>query len=82
MLSVSSSASESLLYSSIQAIYRLVAGIKRSGKPNKVMSGIGYPFSRRYEEASSTGAGGSGLALSERSEFSQTPAAPSNAACP
>jgi hypothetical protein len=35
---------------------------------------------RRYEEASSTGADGSGLALSERSEFSQTPADPSNAA--
>ncbi len=31
---------------------------------------------------SSAGADGSGLALSERSEFSQTPAAPSNAAYP
>jgi len=44
--------------------------------------GIGYPLSRRYEEASRTGAGGSGLALFERSEFSQTPADPSNAAYP
>jgi hypothetical protein len=37
---------------------------------------------RRYEEASSAGVDGSGLALSERSEFSQTPADPSNAAYP
>ena len=35
---------------------------------------------RRNEEASSASADGSGLALSERSEFSQTPAALSNAA--
>ena len=38
---------------------------------------------RRYEEASSAGADGSGLALFEAlAEFSQTPAAPSNAAYP
>ena len=35
---------------------------------------------RRHSEASSASADGSGLALSERSEFSQTPAALSNAA--
>ena len=38
------------------------------------------PPPRRNEEASSASADGSGLALSERSEFSQTPAALSNAA--
>ena len=37
---------------------------------------------RRYEETRSAGAAGSGLALFERSEFSQTPAAPSIAVCP
>ena len=46
------------------------------------IGGIRYPIPRRYEEASSAGADGSGLALFERSEFSQTPAAPSNAAYP
>ena len=52
--------------------------------PRRVLvgSGIRLGFPRRYEEASSTGADGSGLALFERSEFSQTPAAPSNAAYP
>src|SRR5665647_1032205 len=40
-----------------------------------------FPVAKKtYEEASSAGADGSGLALFERSEFSQTPAAPSNAA--
>ena len=37
---------------------------------------------RRHEETRSAGAAGSGLALFERSEFSQTPAAPSIAVCP
>ncbi len=46
----------------------------------RVLVGLGLRISRRYEEASSAGADGSGLALFERSEFSQTPAAPSNAA--
>jgi hypothetical protein len=41
-------------------------------------SGFGLP--RRYEEVSSAEPGGSGLALSERSEFSQTPPGSSNAA--
>ena len=44
--------------------------------------GIGFQFPRRYEETRSAGADGSGLALFERSEFSQTPAAPSIAVCP
>ncbi len=39
-----------------------------------------FGFLRRYEEASSAGWGGSGLALFERSEFSQTPLHLSNAA--
>jgi hypothetical protein len=43
------------------------------------VSAFGSRF-RRYAEASSAGAGGSGLALFERSEFSQTPPGPSNAA--
>ncbi len=42
----------------------------------------GCPLPRRDEEASSAGLGGSGLALFERSEFSQTPPGPSNAAYP
>ncbi len=37
---------------------------------------------RRYEETRSAGEAGQGLALSERSEFSQTPVAPSIAVCP
>ena len=41
-----------------------------------------YQHSRRYEEASRAGADGSGLALFERSEFSQTPSDPSNAVSP
>jgi hypothetical protein len=43
--------------------------------------GISCP-PRRYEEASSADGCGSGLALFERSEFSQTPPPSSNAACP
>ncbi len=38
-----------------------------------------FGIQSRYEETSSAGLDGSGLALSERSEFSQTPARPSNA---
>ena len=41
---------------------------------------IRYWIHRRHAEASSAGSGGSGLALFERSEFSQTPPGPSNAA--
>ena len=37
---------------------------------------------RRHASASSAATGGSGLALSERSEFSQTPPGASNAVCP
>jgi hypothetical protein len=40
------------------------------------------PVFCRHVLASSTGPGGAGLALSERSEFSQTPPGPSNAVCP
>jgi hypothetical protein len=40
------------------------------------------PAPRRHALASSAGPGGSGRALSERSEFSPTPPGPSNAACP
>jgi hypothetical protein len=43
---------------------------------------LAFTLPRRDEAASSAGADGSGLALFERSEFSQTPAGPSNAACP
>ncbi len=39
-------------------------------------------FPRRHALASSAGLGGTGRALSERSEFSPTPPGPSNAACP
>jgi hypothetical protein len=46
-------------------------------------SAVGIPWlPRRYEEASSADGGGSGLALFERSEFSQTPPSSSNAAVP
>jgi len=40
------------------------------------------PASRRHALTSSTGPGGSGRALFERSEFSPTPPGPSNAVCP
>ena len=39
-------------------------------------------YSRRHASASSAATGGSGLALFERSEFSQTPPGASNAVCP
>jgi len=48
--------------------------------PWRVLVGLVSDFTRRSEEASSAGSGGSGARMFERSEFARTPPGPSNAA--
>ena len=64
------------------APWRVLVGLGDSdvGLDVRILGCSDFRTPRRNEEASSASADGSGLALSERSEFSQTPAGLSNAA--